>query len=153
MEPTEKQKLIHRMLFPYNNDKLTISECCKDIRIEVKSFLKLKENKILIMLARSLDIYLEEYYSLEYIATSILREVCRPNYPKRNPPLVRKWARYGKIARENETFLKLTDEFVKLLEEYDEFDGNSFIQSLELEIEEGYLTYDDIVENRINIFE
>lgn len=153
MEPTEKQKQIHRMLFPYNDDKLSISECCEDIRIEVRSFLKLKENKILIMLARSLDIYLEEYYSLEYIATSILREVCRPNYPKKNPPLVRKWAKYAKITGENETFLKLTDEFVKLLEEYDEFDGDSFIQSLELEIAEGYLTYDDIIENKINVFE
>jgi hypothetical protein len=98
MEPTEKQSLIYRILFPYEHEKITSIKCCADIRTEVQNLIKTQRMLILVILARSLDIYLKPDDLMHNIANKIIREIC----PTENPSLIKLWARYAKITTEQE---------------------------------------------------
>lgn len=82
---TEKQKLIHRILFPYEHNEMTSEELCQDIRTEIKYLLVTSRKMILVMLARSLDIDLEKDDEMIHIANMILKEVCGIE----DPPLIK----------------------------------------------------------------
>jgi hypothetical protein len=115
MESTEKQYLIHRILFPYEHNEMTTEELCHDIRTEIRHLLETSQKMILVMLARTLDIYLEKDDEMYYIAKLILKEVCGI----KNPPLIKEWARYEIITRAAEKESDPDDWTTEMKEAYD----------------------------------
>ena len=110
------------MLFPYKHDNVTNEELCHDIREEIKHLMETSQKSILVILARSLDIYLEENDEIYAIANLILREIrCI-----KNPPLIKEWAKYEKITSEAEKESDPDSWSAELIEAYDLEDWKKF---------------------------